>query len=192
MDLMQVRRRMLFAQKKSLLPEGYTQIEYAYCDGSQPYIVLDDYEGTENRTIWVRVSRDEGYTAESAFVGNVGGYTGGEFEIYYQRNDNKVLRAWPYSGTALISDVYGDAYDEVTVRLFRNTNGTRFLGRFRNGQYKHHGKIFEYAEWNADKTIIHHLYPCISPDNVVGFYCIVTNHFYRPASSAVFIAGPVV
>ena len=191
MDMMQVRRKMiLYSKKKSVLPEGYTQVEYVYCDDSQPFIILDDYEGTENRTIWVRVSRDEGYTAEGGFVGNTGNYGGGEFEIYYQNGDNKIFRAWPNGWTKLISSVYGDTYDEVTVRLFRSTNGTRLLGRFRNGSYKHHGKIFEYAEFDVDKNIIHHLYPCISPDNVVGFYCIVTNYFYGPASSAVFVAGP--
>ena len=140
--------------------------------------------------MWAKVSRDADYEGESAFAG-CGGLSGsGEFEMYYNSGTEK--RLWVWGGISLLERTYGDEFDEIKANLHRKNGGVRLVGRFRNNNYKHQGKIFEYAEWTADNIPVHHLYPCISPDNVVGFYCTVANKFYGPETSSVFIAGPTV
>lgn len=181
------------SKKKKRLPDGYTQIKYVYCDGSQPYVKLETYATeSEELIVWAKVSRDTDYEKESAFAGCAGISGSGEFEMYYMTGATKKFSCWPSSSTTSIEAILGDEFDEYKINLHRKSGGVRLVGRFRANNYKHQGKIFEYAEWAVDNTPIHHLYPCISPNNVVGFYCTVADKFYGPETSSVFIAGPAV
>lgn len=188
--MMEVRRRVILGGKKHLLPNGYTQIQYVYCDGSQPFIAIGDHQGIAELIIWARIKKDADCTEEAAFVGKRG-FSGSDFEMYYPKNSQQ-LASWPVALTTNISRVYGEEYDEHKINFHASNIHYRLIGRFVENKYIYRGKIFEYAEWDVDGHELHHLYPCISPDSVIGFYCTVVKQFYGPETSSVFIAGPAV
>lgn len=179
-------------QKKGILPIGYTLLDYVYCDGSQPYVLIEDHLGDTQLTVEAKVKKDQEKLNENGFAGSA--YGGAEFEMYYPANSNLTFGVWPNGTTIKISESFGTV-DSLKIRWTPASGvSMRAVGRFRTStsNYKFYGKFFQYTEWDSNDVMIHDLLPCISPENVVGFYDVVGKQFYAPpVGSSAFIASTI-
>lgn len=204
--------------KGSLLPSGYTQVEYientstAYIDtGVKPslslafefniactkYISAGDM--TEHSVMGSRNQTGSSLgiaiwiTTSSIWSYSYGNSLGGSPGIRQSLSTN-VFYTFEQDKNSIKRD--GNVLGVFSAQNLRDTsyNITIFnLSNGRDGMDERTAKIkAKYWIIKDGDTIIRNYIPCISPTNVVGMYDTVEGKFYSSPNGVAFIAGPVV
>lgn len=202
-------RRRVMGGKSSLLPQGYTQVEWIQNVSRDSYISTG-YEvpiGCQKLVLQARLCFTE-VTGTRQLIGADNGQWIG------MDGSGK----WDFAGSGDVAVTLNQFY-ECENRVFINTQGKRQHDSFvdnvlvksittsatsinRNRQYIFNitynrpdyamlGKISNYRIY-TDNVLRRDYIPCISPSNEVGMYDLVTDSFYTTPAGDAFVAGPVV
>lgn len=184
----------------SILPTGYTQLEYVMLSGTQ-YALLDcvPVQGDKIDCIFLRMDQNGCLfsagtgTFQWLFLGpNYYKYfaTGNaptfypaltNSRIYQLTADSSASASSPGLTTSVVSSSYGGALGSTEKLNF---------GRRANNSSYFTGYIFEFILSNSGTEKIH-LVPCIQDSTeYVGFYDLVGETFIKSDGSGEFVAGP--
>lgn len=196
------RRRYMGAKGGSILPEGYTQLEYieninnsyidtgcqldftetidcdiAVMDYTQYGYLFAEYDNDTSNCTRVILSVNAGYDLLSYYNTKASG-------------GSEALAPCPYFDRINISlTPTGCYFNNVFYERTNFTQGTAYNGNmhilFRTNPAK--ARIY-YFGISGKRNMI----PCISPNNVVGMYDTIGNQFYSSLSNTAFVAGPIV
>jgi hypothetical protein len=203
------RRRVM--GKKSILPQGFIQLEYIKGTGSQ-YIntgvkptVMTDCEFTFSLTT---------LPTGVSFINGSQQSKVKPYNYYVFMNANASMQIFRYgvnSASILNTNIKLDSnihtikvrtqrglyiFDSQEFPLFDTLTYNQSIGNIflfalnEDGLPKYAAKIKIYKFIITDNILVRNFIPCISPENIVGMYDLVEGKFYSSPNGAAFIAGP--
>ena len=183
--------------RKSLLPSGYTQLEYIESTGTQR--IEPNISGNARWVITAQANLIKGNS--QVLISSTGS---GESGTWYGESTNS--RVWGAGGTALSdippttkttadltfnnSGITGTIGGISVVRNITSKNSIWSIFASTSQSYPFIGKLFEATVYQNDE-IVRKLIPAKrDSDNVLGMYDTVTGQFFTNAGTGEFIAGP--
>lgn len=171
----------------SILPDGYTQLEYIQSSGTQ----CIDTGLTCNKADNYQIKIDCELANEDKYAG-ANGYLQYQASIMNGVRGNLSVVYKNYIETISVDNVVKQTSDwssfsgsNVKIGILRlgNSNDTWLLADMQSG------KIYS-CEIYKDDGIIRNFIPCKNSNDVVGLYDIVGNQFYQNNGTGSFTAGP--
>ena len=218
--MMQRRRVMLAAGKRSRLPREYQEVEYLKSSGKQ--YIDTELVLTQDASINIRFFIDSGTTfsifgsRKDAFLQNIGLAGAASFPLYADFGDYTKYRS--YIGHYTCGDVYDVSISRILRKIYNVTKGEQNAINTKavSGQFTTPGSAFIFNQRNGfssdglnggviscvinDTTESRNLIPCYrKSDHKPGMYdlcgsiCSRTNSpFYINAGTGEFLVGPEV
>lgn len=188
------------------LPVGYKQVEYIGSTGTQH--IATSYNPNQNTKIQTEYVVTNNNVTGQLFGARGVSSTAKSFNLFAESDGNDVMRfdfyltvIFPqynltegvkhsfnnYSNYAYIDGAI--KYYSSTISPFTAPVGMAIFCCNTNGQLDHKG-YFNLYKLRANESIPHiDFVPCITPNNEVGLYDVVTNTFFGNSGTGVFIAG---
>lgn len=186
--------RRRFGGKKSILPSGYTQLNY-----------IENQRGKTSRFF---VSQSVDFRVAFEFAPNLLSISGtyscmfganSNFQAAFQptgkayignaassavffATDVKALVECDITKNASTANYYVDGVD-TGIRRASSASTWCFFAATTTGQFPAGGKMYSFKMWNNNDELIMNLIPCKDTNNVCGMYDIVNNVFYSSTSS---------
>lgn len=190
----------------SILPDGYTQLEYIQSSGTQ--YINTQFNPNQNSKIickaeWIPSSSGTSYLfgAEASsknksflFAGYNGRYRivyGSDEEYFTNTSFNQPItiimdrNSCDVNNVETISATASTFETGYPVFLFSGNRGGSPYGTYS-------GKIYSCSIYDANNTLVRNFIPCKNEEGTVGMYETVNSQFYGNAESGTFIAGPEV
>ena len=204
MNLLERRRAMMVqGGGGSILPSGYTQLDYIE-NTSNAFIFLPPISsGTKIETYFApdlnNIPRTYGCICgvdsnlQIAFLpagkANVGNAT--SLNVFYtngvKAKVNATFDASSSNSAYIVNDVntnlhraYTSTYKFAVFGASSNNTSATYIAR---------GKMYSFKMWNSSDVLIHDLIPCTDPNNIYGMYDIVGEIFYSSENSDTFSGG---
>lgn len=171
----------------SILPDGYTQLEYIQSSGTQ----CIDTGLTCNKADNYQIKIDCELANEDKYAG-ANGYLEYQASIMNGVRGNLSVVYKNYIETISVDNVVKKTSDWSSFSRYNVKIGILRLGDSNNTWFPaamQSGKIYS-CEIYKDDGIIRNFIPCKNSTNVVGLYDIVGNQFYQNNGTGSFTAGP--
>ncbi len=197
--------------KKSILPQGFIQLEYIEGTGSQyintgvkPTFMMDceftfSLTTLPTRDSFINGSQQYKVTPDNAYVFM---NANASMQIFrYRVNSVSILN----TNIKLDSNIHTIKvrtqrglyiFDSQEFPLFDTFRYNQSIGNIflfalnDGGEPKYFAKMKIYKFIITDNILVRNFIPCISPKNIVGMYDLVGGKFYSSPNGAAFIAGP--
>lgn len=171
----------------SILPDGYTQLEYIQSSGTQCIDTGLTCNKADNYQIKMdcELANDDKYAGANGYLqyqASIMNGVRGNLSVVYKNHietisvDNVVKKTNDWSS-------FSGSNVKIGILRLGNSNDTWLLADMQSG------KIYS-CEIYKDDGIIRNFIPCKNSTNVVGLYDIVGNKFYQNNGTGSFTAGP--
>lgn len=192
-----LRRR--FGGKKSILPQGYTQLNYIENNGATAAMFsitaavtfsfeLEFAPKLANISQYACMFGQNG-KFQAAFTSqgkaNIGNAT--STDVFFSE-DVKAKVTGTVASTSTSSKFYVDGVD-TGLRRGSTGNVWCLFAATTMPQFPAKGKMYSFKLWNNDDELVMNLIPCIDPNNVYGMYDIINDVFYSSITSTPFTGG---
>lgn len=188
----------------SVLPEGYTQLEYIQSSGTQ-YINT----GVKAKPTNLRVTMDFAYTAAHDAASLFGSSTGSNWSVvpygnpvFYVGTSPSLLQQTTAINTKYALDVSANS-GTLTVNLNGSIQTAAYSGNLESATaitlFAHNvaGSVQQIcsmrlyqAAMYLDGEKVRDFVPCLNPQNISGLFDLVNGQFYANAGTGIFTAGP--
>lgn len=181
----------------SILPDGYTQLEYIQSSGTQ-YIdtgfkpnqdtrVVLTYNASNNTSGYIYGSQTAWQVNSFALFTRLVAY--GDSAISYTATYNININT--DFNKSVFSDSIGNLHD-FGAKTFSSGLNLFIFAENRNGTFNEpfSGKIVGHVKIYDNGMISRDFVPCSNPNGEIGFYDIVEGSFYGNNGEGAFIAGP--
>lgn len=194
MEGLELIRRRAMMGGKSILPQGYTELEYIENTDkavlaipvSLPFSVEIDFAPNLDFSYQYAVAFGQNSRFQAGFKQDGTAYIGnrGSTSVFFGDGVKSKITA-TVTTTATTTSYYVDG---VNTGLSRNSNHASEWCLFAAdtvGIYPAKGKMYSFRLWK-DGELIFDLKPCINPSSVYGMYDIINNIFYGSITSTPF------
>ena len=187
----------------SVLPEGYTQVEYIQSSGTQyvdtgfkpnqdTRVVCDVIFPQSDSSKWLFGARTSASSGDS--------YNFLTYENQYRSDYRSSREQFSISQGRIkidknknITNVDGTQKSESTYKTFQCPHNLFLFANNNNGSVQNPGSVTLYScEVYDNDTLIRDYIPCINPGGEVGLYDTVDGLFYGNEGTGTFTAGPEV
>ena len=171
----------------SILPDGYTRLEYIQSSGTQCIDTGLTCNKADNYQIKIdcELANDDKYAGANGYLqyqASIMNGVRGNLSVVYKNHietisvDNVVKKTSDWSS-------FSGSNVKIGILRLGNSNNTWLLEDMQSG------KIYS-CEIYKDDGIIRNFIPCKNSNDVVGLYDIVGNQFYQNNGTGSFTAGP--
>lgn len=194
--LLQRRRAMMEQAQGSVLPEGYTQLNYIENTNNASFLIRQSvpfrYE-TEFAPDLTNVSGQyacifgTNSSYQAAFVSNGKAHIGNatSANIFYANGVKAKVSGQVTSSSSTTTYIV----DGVDTGLRRSSTTVVWYFFSGGNSYEARGKMYGFKMWDTNDELVHHFIPCKDPNDVCGMYDIIGETFYSSLTSHPFIGG---
>ena len=188
-----IRRRAMMGGK-SILPQGYTELEYIENTDkamlaipvSTPFSVEIDFAPNFNFSYEYAVVFGTNSRFQAGFKQDGTAYIGnqGSTSVFFRDGVKSKITA-TVTTNATTTSYYVDGVNTGLTRNSSHSSEWYLFAAEMGGTYPAKGKMYSFRLWK-DGELIFDLKPCISPSDVYGMYDIINNVFYGSITSTPF------
>ena len=182
---------------ESVLPSGYTQLEYIESSGTQ--YIDTGLKPTQDYSMTIKCQSTE--TSSNTYAGCDTNWKNNRFSIgvnVFEFGNVRTTSIQNYGENPIVLTLdktggYKDGvktWNNYSTDTFQTVSNLTLFALNRNGTILEYltGKIY-YCTISDNGTIVRNFIPCKNPDGVIGMYDTIGAQFYQNAGTGTFTAG---
>ena len=182
---------------ESVLPSGYTQLEYIESSGAQ--YIDTGLKPTQDYSMTIKCQSTE--TSSNTYAGCDTNWKNNRFSIgvnVFEFGNVRTTSIQNYGENPIVLTLdktggYKDGvktWNNYSTDTFQTVSNLTLFALNRNGTILEYltGKIY-YCTISDNGTLVRNFIPCKNPDGVIGMYDTIGAQFYQNAGTGVFTAG---